>query len=54
MPTTSPWHWERDKEKYHNNTRCGPGGQIPPQHRLAGTGGKPLCKDCAKLNSDGK
>ena len=54
MPQVPAFHWERDKEKYHNNSSCGPGSEIPPKHRIPGTGGRPLCKDCAKLNAEGK
>ena len=54
MPQVAPWHWDRDKEKYHNNTRCGPGSEIPQQHRISGTGGKKFCQQCAKLNAEGK
>jgi hypothetical protein len=53
MPQKSPWH--SIKENYHNNnTLCGPGGQIREKNKENGTGGKPLCKDCAKINKDGK
>ena len=48
-----PWHSKRDPH-YHNNNGCTRGTAILPHHREAGTGGKPLCKDCAKLNAVGK
>jgi hypothetical protein len=54
MPQVPAFHWDRDKEKHHNNSQCGPGSEIPQDHRLTGTGGKPLCAVCAKLNSEGK
>jgi hypothetical protein len=54
MPQVAAFHWERDKEKYHNNSKCGPGSEIPPQHRIPGTGGRKLCQNCAKLNAEGK
>jgi len=54
MPQVPAFHWERDKEKYHNNSKCGPGSEIPPQHRIPGTGGKKLCDNCARLNAEGK
>lgn len=55
MPTVAPWHSKDERpEKYHNNTRCGPGSEIPEHKRESGTGNKPLCKDCAKLNSENK
>jgi hypothetical protein len=54
MPQIPAFHWDRDKEKYHNNSRCGPGSEIPKQHRLPGTGGKRLCKPWAELNAKGE
>lgn len=53
MPTTSPWNSVKEPV-HHNNTKCGPGSQIPPTNKQTGTGNKPLCQDCAKLNKDGK
>jgi len=53
MPITSPWHSVK-RQEYHNNTKCGPGSEIPPHNRQSGTGNKPLCKDCADLNKQGK
>ncbi len=53
MPQTNPWHSIKEPH-HHNNTTCGPGSQIPPQNKVQGTGGKPLCKDCADLNRRGK
>jgi hypothetical protein len=31
---------------HHNNNNCKNGKQIKAIHRVAGTGNKPLCKDC--------
>lgn len=53
MPQTTAWRSYKESH-YHNNTRCGPGSEIPSHNKLYGTGGKPLCHDCAKLNSQGK
>jgi hypothetical protein len=53
MPQTSPWYSIKENH-HHNNTKCGPGSEIPSHNRVAGTGNKPLCRDCAKLNVDGK
>jgi len=54
MPITSPWNSIKEPH-YHNNTKCGPGSEIPPHNRIPGTGvNKPLCRDCAKLNNEGK
>ncbi len=53
MPVAAPWNSTKEN-RYHNNTKCGPGSEIPPANRQSGTGGKPLCDDCAKLNKEGK
>jgi len=53
MPQTNAWHSVKEPH-HHNNTRCGPGSEIPQHNRLPGTGNKPLCRDCAKLNAEGK
>jgi hypothetical protein len=53
MPTVAPFHSKKEGW-HHNNSKCGPGSEIPPGNRESGTGGKPLCHDCAKLNSEGK
>ena len=53
MPKTSPWHSTKEAV-HHDNTTCGPGGQITPANKQSGTGGKPLCQDCAKHDKDGK
>ena len=53
MPTTTAWHSVKENH-HHNNTRCGPGSEIPAHNKVTGTSGKPLCRDCAKLNSEGK
>jgi hypothetical protein len=50
---TRPWNSIKEPH-YHNNTNCGPGSEIPRHNRQEGTGGKPLCRDCAKLNSEGR
>jgi hypothetical protein len=34
------------REVHHTNNNCPHGKQIKPEHRKAGTGGKPLCKNC--------
>jgi hypothetical protein len=50
---TTPWNSIRESV-HHNNTKCGPGSEIPPRNRVNGTGGKPLCQDCAYWNRQGK
>lgn len=54
MPKVAAFHRDREGEKYHDNTRCGPGSEIPVKDRIAGTGGKPHCTECARLNAEGK
>jgi hypothetical protein len=52
---TRVYPWNSVKENvHHDNTLCGPGSEIPPHNRVQGTSNKPLCKDCAKLDREGK
>jgi hypothetical protein len=53
MPSVSAFHSSKDKSKYHNNSKCGPGSEIPPHNKVMGAVGS-LCADCAKLNAQGK
>jgi hypothetical protein len=53
MSLVSPFNSVKENH-YHNNNKCGPGSEIPPHNKQSGTGGKPLCRDCAKLNNEGK
>ena len=53
MPRVSAFNSVKENH-YHNNSKCGPGSEIPPRNKAVGTGGKPLCKDCKKLNDAGK
>jgi hypothetical protein len=53
MPKVIPFHSAKEYH-HHDNSKCGPGSEIPPHNKLSGTGGKPLCKDCSKLDSEGK
>jgi len=36
--------------RYHNNSRCGPGIEIPQIDRRSGTSGYKLCEDCRRLS----
>jgi len=55
MPKVSPFHSNDERpERYHDNSKCGPGSEIPAHKRISGNGNKPHCKDCEKLNSEGK
>ena len=53
MPKAAAWHSIKEHH-HHDNTKCGPGSEIPSHNRVSGTGGKPLCQDCAKLDREGK
>ncbi len=46
--TTSPWHSIK-QFVHHNNTDCNTGNNIERENRRSGTGGKPLCSECARL-----
>jgi hypothetical protein len=39
---------------HHDNSNCGLGTRIPPHNRVVGAAGKPLCKNCKKLDHEGK
>lgn len=54
MPQVPAFHRDRVGETYHDNSRCGPGSEIPQHERKPGTGGKPHCSECARLNREGK
>lgn len=53
MPRTMAFHTAKEPV-YHDNTSCKTGQAIPEEKRLKGNLGKPLCKECAVLNSQGK
>jgi hypothetical protein len=53
MPKVFPWHSVKETH-YHNNTTCMAGRKIPVKERVSGTGSKPLCLECYRLNSNGK
>jgi hypothetical protein len=53
MPRTTPWHSVKQPH-HHNNTNCNTGNNIERENLRSGTGGKPLCKECADLNARGK
>ena len=48
----SPWH-SANSDVYHNNPNCQTGNSIKDENVLQGTGNKPLCGECEKLNSGG-
>lgn len=47
-----PWH-SSNSEVHHNNPNCQTGGSIAPENIQQGTGGKPLCGECERLNNAG-
>lgn len=53
MPKKSPWHSIKENV-HHNNSNCNTGNNIERENRREGTGNKPLCKECAALNAQGK
>ena len=36
---------------YHDQPACSLGNNIEPENRRPGTGGRPLCRECAKLKA---
>ena len=53
MAVTAPWHSIKD-DVHHNNDECFFGGEIKFRSVRLGTGNKPLCKDCVRLNDSGR
>jgi hypothetical protein len=47
-----PWY-SSNSDVYHNNRNCQTGNSIAPENLQQGTGGKPLCGECERLNSSG-
>jgi hypothetical protein len=47
-----PWR-AADSEVYHNNPNCQTGNSIAPENVWQGTGDKPLCGECERLNGAG-
>lgn len=53
MPRVRPWH-SVNSNVHHNNTECNTGNNIETENRRRGPGGKRLCKECARLNRQGR
>jgi hypothetical protein len=49
MPQESPWHSIKERV-HHDNTRCKAANSIEIENLRPGTGGKPLCSECAELD----
>ena len=47
-----PWH-SVNSEVYHNNPNCQTGNSMDPENVRQGTGNKPLCAECERLNNSG-
>jgi len=43
-----PWH-ARWRKVHHDNSRCSQGKRVAK--RVEGTGQKPLCQECGRLNN---
>ena len=60
MPEMSDRYSVKEQDKaedarvYHNNSSCGPYQEIHKDDIRYGRNGYRLCKDCKKLNDDGK
>ena len=53
MPKESPWHSVK-ANVHHNNTECDIGKDIEKEDFRHGHGDRPLCQECAVLNSLGR
>lgn len=54
MTKVSAFHSTQQSVHHNNNNKCTEGNNIERKNLAQGTGGKPLCSHCAKLNSEGK
>lgn len=50
---TSAWNSVLEN-RHHDNTRCTEGNNIEARNRREGTGGKPKCDHCARLDAAGQ
>ncbi len=53
MSKKAPWHSIK-QSVHHNNTQCNTGNNIERENLREGTGGKPLCQECARCNAAGR
>ena len=53
MSKTHPWHSVK-QNVHHHNTECNVGNNIEKENLRRGDGGKPLCKECERLDKEGK
>jgi hypothetical protein len=52
MPRTSAWH-SVEQLIHHGNTECNTGNRIAQADVREGTGDKPLCEECRRLDLAG-
>lgn len=51
MTKISPWHSIKESV-HHDNTECTEGNNIEAENRRSGTGDKPKCGHCKKLDRE--
>jgi len=51
MSVIAPWH-SALRQVHHNNTDCNVGNNIETENLRHGTGGKPLCAECARIAAE--
>jgi hypothetical protein len=60
MPKVNPFHTtsteysSTQRSVYHDNSLCGYGKEIKPEHRAPNTAGRPRCGRCNTLAAEGK
>ena len=54
MPKVAPIYSKKQKDVYHNNSKCTERNNIERENIAQGTGGLPLCKRCKALNLQGE
>jgi len=50
MAKVDPFHSKVTLDVHHNNSSCKTGDNIESYNKVPGTGGLPLCKECAGLS----
>lgn len=53
MTKVSPFH-SKKQDVHHDNSECTEGNNIERENKESGTGGKPLCQHCKKLDGGSK
>ncbi len=55
MTKKAPWHSTRPGETvHHDNDKCTEGNNIEAHYLAQGTGGRPLCAHCKRLDDAGE